>query len=197
MRGLKAKDLWAIVDFIYHGEASIPQEDLQGFLALAEELQLKGMAGMNNTGDSKKILNKSFPKNSSVKQEIIQPMYDEANQINNLARSRDDPIGIVVEEIYDEENVSNINYPISDQKSINPCIRQDNMDKSVMMKSIYDGENRWKCTVCGKATKGKRNMSVHIEIPMTGLSYPCNKCAKVLKTRNALNCHMSKHKRNT
>ena len=44
MRGLKAKDLTAIVDFIYHGEANIYQEDLDGFLALAEQLQLKGLA---------------------------------------------------------------------------------------------------------------------------------------------------------
>ena len=35
----------AIVDFIYHGEANICQQDLEGFLALAEEFQLKGLAG--------------------------------------------------------------------------------------------------------------------------------------------------------
>ena len=45
MRGLKAKDLLNIVDFIYHGEANIYQDDLDGFLALADELQLKGLAG--------------------------------------------------------------------------------------------------------------------------------------------------------
>ena len=45
MRGLKAKDLVAIVDFIYHGETNIHQDDLDGFLALAAELQLKGLAG--------------------------------------------------------------------------------------------------------------------------------------------------------
>ena len=48
MRGLKAKDLVAIVDFIYHGEANIFQEDLDGFLALADELQMKGLAGSHN-----------------------------------------------------------------------------------------------------------------------------------------------------
>ena len=48
MRGIKAKDLEAIVDFIYHGEANIYQEDLDGFLALAEELQLKGLATSEN-----------------------------------------------------------------------------------------------------------------------------------------------------
>ena len=44
MRGLKAKDMMSVVDFIYHGEANIYQEDLDGFLALAEDLQLKGLA---------------------------------------------------------------------------------------------------------------------------------------------------------
>ena len=48
MRGLQAKDLVAMVDFIYYGEANIYQEDLDGFLALAEELQLKGLSGTRN-----------------------------------------------------------------------------------------------------------------------------------------------------
>ena len=48
MRGLKAKDLEAIVDCIYHGETSIAQEDLNHFLALAEELKLKGLTGSQN-----------------------------------------------------------------------------------------------------------------------------------------------------
>ena len=43
MKGFKAKDLSAIVDFIYLGEANIYQDDLVGFLTLAEELQLKGL----------------------------------------------------------------------------------------------------------------------------------------------------------
>ena len=46
MRGLKTKDMAAIIDFIYHGEVNIYQEDLPGFLALAEDLQLKGMTGL-------------------------------------------------------------------------------------------------------------------------------------------------------
>ena len=49
MRGLKAKDLVAIVDFMYQGEANIFQEDLDAFLALADELQIKGLAGSQDT----------------------------------------------------------------------------------------------------------------------------------------------------
>ena len=43
MRGLKPQDLVAMIDFIYFGEANIDQERLGSFLALAEEVELKGL----------------------------------------------------------------------------------------------------------------------------------------------------------
>ena len=45
MRGVKSDDLVAIMDFLYHGEANIYQDNLDSFLAVAEELQLKGLMG--------------------------------------------------------------------------------------------------------------------------------------------------------
>merc|ERR1719319_1496860 len=45
MRGLKSEDLVAMIDFLYIGEAKIYQENLDSFLAVAEELQLKGLMG--------------------------------------------------------------------------------------------------------------------------------------------------------
>ena len=45
MRGMKARDLEAVLDFIYQGETNIFQDDLDGFLLIAEELQLKGLVG--------------------------------------------------------------------------------------------------------------------------------------------------------
>ena len=45
MRGIKAKDLVCLVDFIYHGEANVYEEDLNDFLLIAEELELKGLCG--------------------------------------------------------------------------------------------------------------------------------------------------------
>ena len=45
MRGMKRGDLDAIVDFLYYGEAKVYQENLDTFLALAEELKLKGLSG--------------------------------------------------------------------------------------------------------------------------------------------------------
>ena len=51
MRGLKAKDLEAAIDFMYTGEANIFQDDLDSFLSLAEELKLKGLTGVKDEDD--------------------------------------------------------------------------------------------------------------------------------------------------
>ena len=40
MRGMKSEDLLAILDFLYCGETNVYQEDLDSFLAIAEELEL-------------------------------------------------------------------------------------------------------------------------------------------------------------
>ena len=63
MRGLRSEDLKAIVDFLYHGEANVFQENLDSFLALAEELRLRGLTGgaetekepVKETSHSKKV----------------------------------------------------------------------------------------------------------------------------------------------
>ena len=58
MKGVKFEDLVAMVDFFYHGEANVFQENLESFLALAEELQLKGLMG-NQTEDIPKMTEKA------------------------------------------------------------------------------------------------------------------------------------------
>ena len=39
MRGLKSDDIMAVLDFIYCGEANVYQENIDAFLALAEDLK--------------------------------------------------------------------------------------------------------------------------------------------------------------
>ena len=45
MRGLTSNILLSIIDFLYLGEANVLQDNLESFLALAEELKLKGLTG--------------------------------------------------------------------------------------------------------------------------------------------------------
>ena len=45
LKGFQSKDFASILDFLYFGEANVYQEDLDAFLAIAEEIKLKGLTG--------------------------------------------------------------------------------------------------------------------------------------------------------
>ena len=63
MKGLKASDLTAIIVFIYLGEADILQDNMDDFLAIAEELQLKGIVKevpADNIFSQEKILQSNY-----------------------------------------------------------------------------------------------------------------------------------------
>ena len=75
LRGIQAKDLEAIVDFFYKGEVSIVEADLNEFLVLANEIELKGLTTKPNIENkSKKIHNsrKNCKNNLKQSKEIIQ-----------------------------------------------------------------------------------------------------------------------------
>jgi len=52
MRGVSYNQLSGILDFMYYGEANVAQEELDSFLALAEELQVKGLTQSKGNGSS-------------------------------------------------------------------------------------------------------------------------------------------------
>ena len=73
MRGVRSEDMAAIVDFLYYGEANVAQEDLKSFLALAEELKIKGFnAGQKDENHHKTWLQSQTV--SNVHQDL--PDYD-------------------------------------------------------------------------------------------------------------------------
>ena len=49
LRGFQSKDMVSILDFLYFGEANVFQEDLDSFLAIAEEIRLKGLTNQTSS----------------------------------------------------------------------------------------------------------------------------------------------------
>ena len=47
LKGVKYVDLVAVLNFMYHGEVNVAQEELNSFLAVAEELKVKGLTQNN------------------------------------------------------------------------------------------------------------------------------------------------------
>ena len=188
MRGIKAKDLTAIMDFIYHGEASIYQEDLDGFLALAEDLQLKGLSGHqpDSSGENtQQITNpptQSIVSKISAKKDHIFIQSDLKEATNTVS---------------DSDNEYNSIVPVDVENSMMKIeANTDDLEAQIgsMMEKISYEDYSWKCKACGKMTKGSATqMKRHVEIHLEGVSYPCNKCGKVSRSNMGLINHMSRH----
>ena len=91
MRGVRPENLMAMVDFFYHGETNVYQENLDSFLVLAEELQLKGLRRNQTENEAEdfqkptkqkfpKLAREQFPTNKVVCNEngLVQPATEKA-----------------------------------------------------------------------------------------------------------------------
>ena len=186
MRGLKSKDLIAIVDFIYHGEANINQEDLDSFLVIAEELQLKGLEGSNEEreDDNNIQVNEAIhPKHKIIPKQEITLDTD------------------ILEEKLEDYNTIAIHQSIIQSKKLAGLISFDSKNEeleakiSSMVESINDGEYRYRCSVCGKLGKNRQATSRHVESHLEGVSHPCSICGKVSSSRGALRVHIQSYHR--
>ena len=190
MRGMKSKELIAIVDFIYNGEANIFQEDIDEFLKIAEELQLKGLVGFDDDKDVTNMTNISEPKpkvNCFPKQEL---------KIHNEERNL-----YIVENISESsenywENQPIVQIDTTKKVVIDPQTEELQTKIASMMENINEGENKWRCTVCGKAAQKKQSITRHVESHIEGVSHPCNQCGKVSRSAASLQVHMSTTHRN-
>merc|ERR1712142_285589 len=48
LKGIRHTDLMSVLSFMYHGEVNVAQEELNSFLAVAEELKIKGLTQSNS-----------------------------------------------------------------------------------------------------------------------------------------------------
>ena len=47
LKGVKNKELHAVLNFMYQGEVNVAQEELNSFLAVAEDLRVRGLSQNN------------------------------------------------------------------------------------------------------------------------------------------------------
>ena len=177
MRGLKSEDLVAIIDFLYFGEANVFQENLDSFLALAEELKLKGLTGSGNSGEAKEST-KDFKENFENVQ--MKRKTSKQNPVPSRAQYRT------------PKNTSTV---IATENSLIDANKQglDDQIKSMMTRTDV---NRFSCNICGKQTSSS-HMRDHIEANhITGFSHACNICGKSSRSRDALRKHKNDYHKN-
>ena len=163
MRGLKFENLLSLVDFLYHGEANVFQDNLDSFLGMAEEFQLKGL----DKREEEPV--EQVPKES--KREIFQSFSLTNNPIANF---KDSTHGL--------QSISG-QIPITETavglKNFSDCTDLDELDTTVsslmaFSENLINKRRARICKVCGK--EGSRTeIKNHIEAyHITGISIPCD-----------------------
>ena len=182
MRGVKSADLVAMIDFLYSGEANVDQENLDSFLAIAEELQLKGLRG---TEEESKLKENKLPRQPVQMEPKQSYLREEKTPSSSFPSTKFEPVG-------------NHSLALQTQAFFSGDLQQlDETVKSMMEASqntIPNGrQQRDKiCKVCGKEGRPTDIMR-HIEANhLEGVSIPCNHCDKLFRSRNCLSQHVSK-----
>ena len=192
MRGMNSEDLMAIIDFLYNGEANVYQENLDNFLNIAEELQLKGLTNRQRDDHDETVTNESAKEYKIIepKQEMNKTLIQGAKTFAN-----DPSCNIVVPDMELAVSEMKVVVPFTPNEGLSILDSQIKSMMTVGQNSMPNGKRVNVCNVCGK--EGERRTIVdHIETHhIEGVTHPCNFCNKTFRSRPSLKAHYnSQHK---
>ena len=178
MRGLKSEDLSAIIDFLYFGEANVFQENLDSFLAIAEELQLKGLMGKYE--DFIKRDQEVLPKSDlCITKDRNHKVQESKEYAPRLDKNKAEGAVAISGDI--SEDLMQLDAQIESMMELS---------QNLVSRGTYKAHT---CKVCGKEG-GRNDVRRHIEAShLEGLSFPCNLCEKICRSRNALRVHKQRN----
>ena len=168
MRGIKSGDLSAVVDFLYHGEAKVFDEDLDSFLAIAEEFQLMGLM---KEPDEKVLEEKVDQNDQSSKRKKTSQVPIEQTSSGNLPSPKPET----------ERKVIVPNDFSSDLDELEARVMYIMQKSENRLSDTYQNRRTYICNECGKqgfvAAIKDHIESNHLE----GIRLPCTHCGKIFR----------------
>ena len=205
MKGYKAKHLTSIIDFIYFGETSVYQENLEMFLVLAKNLDIKGIAEEDHENTRKTTMeDKCMQPIINIDQENIRNM-----QVENEFKSTFQTMELITVQKKTYPIVSDSSLFLEYSESEKPqetnselsqrvqAERLDEIDLKVsdMIERIHTNKC-YKCKACGKIVpyKNKTYLRRHIESKhLKPQSFACDMCGKTFKLSQYFLSHKREH----
>ena len=202
-----------LLDYMYNGEVSMEEENLNSFLHVGARFKIKGLRpedprpkNISKTGNVGDFCEISLGENDqmdssgavpSIKEEPGEEPEEEpeeedsngwSNSQSNEQINSNTPFSldkkICINQVSFHENIKNIKS--KDEKELDEFIEQ------LIIRRPYD-KIKFECKLCGKTAKLSRNLKNHIETHMEGLEFQCKHCEKKCRTRVMLAMHVSKY----
>ena len=158
LSGVNSLNLGFILDYIYYGEVSIFQEQLDSFLESAQNLEIEGL--LSDIEGTFKNLNEGTILDQAPEEIIEQSHHDDDEQLERRSLVRMDRIRLRA-----PKDVAKI-----DVGFLNPGEIEERM------RELYERtDDGWRCLVCDHTNKASKSSKIrmHVETHMDGLVFTC------------------------
>ena len=155
LRGIQSLELESILQFIYLGEATFYQEQINEFLDVAKSLQVKDIA--IGEGDDDVVVKQEYAKDNEL------PTHETKQQYDRVAIPQKDR---------QLKKSNENNYPCD---SCNyKTTKASDLRKHI--KSMHEGV-KYPCNQCQYQSSNLSNLYKHIKSIHEGVKYPCDQCS--------------------
>ena len=195
MRGIKSDVLMAMVEFFYKGEANVFQENLDTFLALADEMRLKGLSRTDEQQETEghpqidRNLKRIFESPM-----LVQPTHKKETDKGKETKQQHSPKIFSETAVALNDSVEDVDLEMLDEQ-IRSMMEKGEKKISYKVKGKVRFETSNVCKVCGEEGK-MAVIQAHIEAKhITGITHTCDICGNSAKTKNSLQAHKSTYHR--
>ena len=192
LRGVQAKTLANIADFIYHGSVNLMEEDVNNFLLFAAELDVNGLSINEQTRNIENFTGPS-PNDQPKTAVGIKNEVSGSKLFGGLCASENTSETLTEQKVEVEEGTIIMPDPRPYERGpVTVRFREKNeyLTKKILSMIVKTGQG-WSCLGCEKSSTRKPGMMKHAEIHIDGFSHPCDHCDKRFGTSNGLQFHVS------
>jgi len=186
LNGTSKKNIQSLLIFIYSGETSVNQDDLETFMALANNLKIHGLAGeFSEIEEERKETFKSEVITTDEAENDKETIEYERNIISSKQgedpKEMEDLVGDTSNIIHVKEN------PDKQYRMWN----EEEYEKRVseLMMKIEQG---WMCNECPYRSTNKHHVLDHVQKHIHGFLIQCKYCEKRFKSRMYIRFHIKK-----
>ena len=182
LEGVSVADLSHVLDYIYHGEVLLGQEELDRFVTVASRLQLEGLVvteedQVQNVTDIPVVKPSAAKKRSTSK--VSNTMIDKGKQ--KKIKSENDFQNFTIEK----------NVLLSNEFTGN-LMNVSQMDQRINENFFMNPDTSFTCSICAMTKKRLSDIQTHVELHLQLQQplIPCQSCGNTFRTRNLLSKHL-------
>ena len=163
LSGVNSVNLEFIMNYIYHGEVNIYQEQLDSFLDIAQKLKVSSLISDG----------KEEPLSDQQPNSKLQDLQDRNLFKEEIQESFVNPIEL--------NHTKKATFVIANQ--------EESEIREKVSEMLVKRDGNVICTVCGKAGRDTGNMKRHAVTHIEGLTYSCTICDKTYRSKRSLYFH--------